>query len=143
MTITNWSYSSAKLSEAKLLYPLILPSIMNKSLLLVVMIASIAFSGCIETSQSTENGFITAMACEGIIFNTCNISFKSDTESSSTRSFCVDDEAEGFETLKSQIQEHMENRDRVNLNVHREMFVWYDRCGDGSSGIVDSVSLIE
>lgn len=110
---------------------------MKKFLLLPLL--ALILAGCgIITRGGEQIGYITATEQNGLIFKPKFVYLKSELESSQEEVWCIEDN-----DVLSKIKEAKDNKQRVKIFYHDELFYWFSRCDGMGNGMIDGVEVLE
>lgn len=109
--------------------------------LLIVVAAVSVFAAGLSTSP-IQSGDYTGQVIDyshqrGIIFQTNDLTTKTNDRSSETDDWCVPDNQD---KLEKKIQ-NIENGEKIKINYHRPLWIWPDTC-EGGLKVIDSIETV-
>jgi hypothetical protein len=112
---------------------------------LLIIIAGLIVTGIIAVAQFStpiEDGSYTGQKIDyshqrGIIFQTNDLTTKTNDRSSTTEDWCVPDE----ETQLIEEVREIDDGDSVRIDYHRPLWIWPDTC-EGGLKVIDSIETV-
>lgn len=112
------------------------PSVFSWILIAAAVVALVwlfAFNG-IQTGSGQHTGYVTATECGGIVFKTCEVYFKTDTQSTQEDVYCVSDKE-----LIEELNSYASSKERVTLH-YKQHLGWPGGCIFTNSELVTSAN---